>query len=179
MSRKIFPIDEQGKKILDLAKWKKDINNFNKLYFDSKFEHNCYLVLKQAGFDVDFHPESRLLMPSFTTFALSRAKSGVKLFKSTVRSISYTPDFLINCNDGTKVFIEAKGFFTDGAKMRYKLFQNSLEKNEYIFSVYDNPREGINTLKAVMQIINEKFKGSNKKENKSNTNTIKNKTISI
>jgi hypothetical protein len=178
MPRKIYCIDQDGKKILDLAKWKKDIKNFNKIYFDSKFEYNCYLILKQAGFDVDFHPESRLLMPSFATFALSRAKSGVKLFKSTVRSISYTPDFLIKCNDGTKVYIEAKGFFTDGAKMRYKLFQNSLADNEYIFSVYDNPREGINTLKAVMQIINEKFKGSTTTINKE-TMINKSKIINI
>jgi hypothetical protein len=171
--RKIIPVDENGQKINDLAKWKKDIKNFNKLYFDSKFEYNCYLVLKKAGCNVDFHPESRLLMPSFTTFALSRAKSGVKLFKSTVRSISYTPDFLIKCNDGTKVYIEAKGFFTDGAKMRYKLFQNSLAENEYIFSIYDNPREGLNTLKSVIQIINEKFKGSS---NKIEEEKIKEKT---
>jgi hypothetical protein len=178
MPRKIYCIDEQGKRILDLAKWKKDINNFNKIYFDSKFEYNCYLILVKAGFNVDFHPESRLLMPSFTTFALSRAKSGVKLFKSTVRSISYTPDFLIKCNDGTKVYIEAKGFFTDGAKMRYKLFQNSLTNNEYIFSVYDNPREGINTLKSIMQIVKENFGGSNEKI-KSVINETKTKTTVI
>jgi hypothetical protein len=174
---RVNPVDENGYKITDLAKWKKDIKNFNKIYFDSKFEYDCYLVLKRAGFDVDFHPESRLLMPSFTTFALSRAKSGVKLFKSTVRSISYTPDFLINCNDGTKVYIEAKGFFTDGAKMRYKLFQNSLAANEYIFSVYDNSREGIKTLKAIMQIINEKFQGSHIKTKSNNTNTTNKITL--
>jgi len=172
---RVIPVDENGQKIIDLAKWKKDIKNFNKVYFDSKFEYDCYIVLKKAGFNVDFHPESRLLMPSFTTFALSRAKSGVKLFKSTVRSISYTPDFLITCNDGTKVYIEAKGFFTDGAKMRYKLFQNSLTADEYIFSVYDNAREGIKTLKAIMQIVDEKFKGSSttKKVEIVKTNTVK------
>jgi len=172
MAGRIHPVDITGKKILDLKAWKSDINNFNKEYFDSNFERKCCLLLRQENFNVDFHPPARELMESFQTFALSRSKAGVKLFKSTVRSISYTPDFLIRCNDGTDIYIEAKGFFRDGARMRYKLFQKTLKSNEYIFLVPDTPNEGINTLKAIIQIIKEKFGGSTKELKRENIKKV-------
>ena len=61
--RKIYCIDEKGNKILDLKQWK--IKNFGKIYYDSYFEYEAAQLLNKAGFHVDFHPESRELIPAF------------------------------------------------------------------------------------------------------------------
>lgn len=156
--KRVYPVDEKGKKITDIKKWK--LENFNKLYFDSKFELECYKVLKKEKFKVDFHPESLLLAPGFSTLALTRAKGKTKLFKSKVRPITYTPDFKIYCKDGVVIYIETKGFFRDGARIRFKLAQASMKENEHIFIIFDTPKEGVNKLKDLVEIIKTQFGGS-------------------
>jgi hypothetical protein len=156
--KRVYPVDEKGKKILDLKSWK--INNYNKIYFDSKFEWECYKVLKENNFNVDFHPESLMLMEGFSSYSLTRSKGKTKIFKSTVRPITYTPDFCIYCNNGSKVYIETKGFFRDGARIRFKLAQASLPENDFIFLIFDKPSEGVKKLKELVEIIKNQFEGS-------------------
>jgi hypothetical protein len=158
-------VDKNGKIIKDIKSWR--INNPNEKYFDSKFEYDCFKLLEKENFNFQHQPESRELIPSFTTLALNQALKGKrKLFLSTVRSINYTSDFLVNCNDGTKIYIEAKGFFQPDARIRYKLFQASLKANEISVIVYDKKKKGDNLtdIKALIEIIKEQF-SSTKKDN--------------
>jgi len=46
---------------------------------------------------------------------------------STVRPITYKPDFKIFCKGDYIVYLETKGFFREDARLRYKLFLNKLE----------------------------------------------------
>jgi len=131
MRRHVKQVNLAGK-IVDKS-WK--LKNPNELVFDSNFERQFYLKLESLGVNFIFHPPSRELVPSFKVPAISRGKE-VKLILSTVRSINYTPDFLIYCKDGTHIYIETKGFFEDAARLRYKLFQKSLKSNEQCFIIY-------------------------------------------
>jgi len=157
---RIYQVDENGKKILDIKKWK--IENYNKLYFDSNFELQCYKLLNKSEFDVDFHPEPLLLAPGFNTFALTRSKGKTKIFKSTVRPITYTPDFCITCRNGARIYVETKGFFREGARLRFKLAQAALPENTFIFLIFDTPKEGLNKLQDLIEIIKTQFGGSGK-----------------
>lgn len=131
MRKHIAKVNLQGEKVTET--WKK--KNPNGLIFDSLFERNLYVKLQAAKLDFDFHPESIELLPRFKTFALSRgAKPG--FIESTVRPITYTPDFLIRIK-GLKIYVETKGYFEDGAKLRYKLTQAKLTKGSYIFVAYN------------------------------------------
>jgi hypothetical protein len=154
-------VDTSGKIIKDIKSWK--IKNPNSLCFQSHFEWECYKLLIDNKFNFDFQPETRELVPSFESFALSKGKEE-KIIRSTVRKISYTPDFLIYTDGGWKIYLEAKGFFQPDARMRYKLFQNSLKMNEMSLIVFDS-NNNLRDLKRVINIVNKKYGGS----------TIKNK----
>jgi hypothetical protein len=153
------PVDIKGKEIKGSIKtWK--TANPRSLYFDSKYEWRCFVLLKEAKFDFVFHPESREVSPGFDCWALNKGKTGArKLFKSKVRPISYTTDFAINCNDGTIIFVEAKGFFHKDARLRYKLFQASLKKGEMSLLAYDHGNN-MKDMKAIIDIVNDDFGGS-------------------
>lgn len=153
----VYKVDIKGDKIKNLSTWRK--LNPRKIYFDSELERKCYLLLKEAKFNFTFHPETRQLIPSFNTWALSKGTSARKLFKSTVRPISYTTDFAIYCNDGTTVFVEAKGFFHPDARLRYKLFQQSLAQDEISLLAFDKGGN-MKDMKAIIRIINDQFGGS-------------------
>jgi hypothetical protein len=156
--RNVKPVDGAGVVIKELKVFKE--NNPGALYFDSEFERKCYILLEDAGFSFDFHPEQREVMPGLTTPAISRAKGQVKIFNSKVRSINYTPDFVIYCNNGINMFIEAKGYFEDSSRMRYKLFQATLSPTEHTYLVYD--KNNNKDLKELIKIVNKDFGGSNK-----------------
>jgi len=164
------PVDIDGIVIKGTVKaWK--AANPRRIYFDSKFEWQCYKLLKEAGFNFDFHPPTRELVPAFPSWALSKGKGVRKLFKSTVRSISYTTDFAVHCNDGTTVFIEAKGFFHKDARLRYKLFQQSLAKDEISLLAFDKQND-MKDMKAIIKLVNEDFGGSAESVKKLRTSKI-------
>lgn len=156
-------VDENGKEITNLKLWL--MGNRDKLYFDSKLERECYLKLKEVGFNFTYQPPARELSPSFNTWALSKGKSK-KVFKSTIRNISYTTDFAIHCDSGATVFVEAKGYFHPDAKLRYKLFQATLVSGEVSLLVFNSTSD----LQAVIDFVNNEMGGSSssplKKNNK-------------
>jgi len=166
---KVYCVDEKGNQILNLKEWK--TKNFGKVYYDSYFEYEAAQMLNKANFHVDFHPESRELIPAFKTLALSRAKGKAKLFMSSVRSMSYTPDFCVYTNSGHVIFIEIKGWLRPQARLYNKAFQASLKPNELFLIVYD-----LETLKDLIDIINKDYKGSSKNPQ---PEVIKQKTINI
>jgi hypothetical protein len=121
----IKKVDADGKVIKRFKTWVK--NNPGVLYFDSEFERQCWLRLKKSGLKFERNQESILLQDTFKTKALSKNKKGKKkVFISTVRPISYTPDFKIFCERDYVVYLETKGFFREDARLRYKLFLNKL-----------------------------------------------------
>jgi len=154
------PVDINGRLIPSLKTWK--AANPKSIYFDSKFEWNVYKLLRDANFNFSFHPQTREVMPGFTSWAMSKGKTR-RIFKSTVRPITYTSDFAIYCNNGKTIFVEAKGFFHKDARMRYKLFQAALSKDELSIIVFDKKVAGgdnLGDVRALIRIIEDDFGGS-------------------
>ena len=151
-------VDINGKEISGLKEWKK--RNPNKIYFESGFEREAYLEFRKAGLKFDFQPATRELIPKMEVFALSKGKTK-KLFKSTVRPISYTSDFAIYCDNGYTVFVETKGFFHKDARLRYKLFQHSLSSTEMSLLAFDTynkkGQDRMTDVKAIIKIIKDNF----------------------
>ena len=117
--------------------------------------------MREAKFNFQFHPSPREIAPGFQTLSLSKGATR-KLIRATVRPISYTSDFVVYCNNGMKVYIEAKGFFHRDARLRYKLFQASLQKNEITLLAYDKAykKDNLKDMRAIIKIINDEFDGS-------------------
>ena len=82
--------------------------------FDSKDEATFYLDLKEMkrnGEIKNFSLQPKMvLIPSF------------KKYNKTIKSATYTPDFLVEYPNGEKVYIDVKGFETDASKLRKKMF---------------------------------------------------------
>lgn len=140
--------DLNGGEIINLKTWK--IKHPNEVYFDSRFEYDCYVVLKKAfGNNLDFSPGSVDLFEAFKDF--TNIKSG-KLQTTSVRKCSYTPDFIINCPDGFKVYIDAKGHFFPESRLRYKIFQNLIIKgNPEIISIIIETLEEVHSLSRIIK----------------------------
>ena len=160
--KQIKCVDINGTIINNLKVWR--LKNPRKLYFESQFELDAYRLLKASGLNFEFHPESRELLPKKQVWALSKSKIK-KLFKSTTRTISYTPDFAVHCDDGKTIFIETKGFFHKDSRMRYKLFQHSLSKTEMSLLVFDTynkkGQDRMTDLKVIIKIIKNEFNKKN------------------
>ena len=142
-----------GEKFYKLKQWKE--KNPGKIYFDSGLERDCYLKLEKSGLNFIYEPESRELAKSFKTLSFSLKTK--KMYRATVRNISYTSDFLVLCPDGTRIYIESKGFFHSDSRLRYKLFQNTLKPNEITVLI-----KSTLDLTRVIDIIKRDFSGANK-----------------
>lgn len=155
-------VDLDGNIIINLALWRK--SNSKRLYFESEFERQAYLLFKKANLNFVFQPDTRVLIPTMETWALSKGKTK-KLFKSTVRPISYTSDFAIYCDNGYTIFVETKGFFHKDARIRYKLFQHTLTNKEMSLLAFDTynlkGQDRMTDIKIIIKIIQNDF---NKKE---------------
>lgn len=156
-SKRVYCVDLAGKKILKLKEWK--AANPKGIYFDSEFERLAYKLLKASGLNFDFHPPKREVMPGTQVLALSKGKV-TKLFRSSVRPITYTTDFAVYCDDGTTVYIETKGFFHADARLRYKLFQHTLTNKEISLLAFDkgsSSKGRMADVKAIIKIIKENY----------------------
>lgn len=119
----IKKIDENGIKIQNFKRWKK--NNPNKIYFDSKFEYEVNKLLTDNNVKFERNFTSFLLQENFKEKAINSAG---KLYISSIQAMTYKPDFIVHCDNGTVIYLEAKGFFRSDARMRVKLFQYQLNK---------------------------------------------------
>ena len=150
-------VDVNGKQIKNLKLWKK--GHPSALFFESKFEWEAWKLLKASGLDFTHHPASREVMPAIKRISLSKGATK-KLFMASVRPISYTTDFSVDCDDGTTVFIETKGFFHPDARLRYKLFQATLSNKEVTLLAYDTYGIGpkrMTDVKAIIKLIKEHY----------------------
>lgn len=84
--------------------------------FDSKVEALYYMHLKllQKSGEVDsFEMQKKYILQE----KFKHPSTG-----STVRAITYTPDFVVSYPDGSTVVIDVKGFETQMFKMKAKMF---------------------------------------------------------
>jgi predicted nuclease of restriction endonuclease-like RecB superfamily len=130
--------DENGVLIKNFKVWRGKFPAA--LYFDSLIELDLYKRCKALKIPLmRLLPEEHSieLQEKFTISAISNAKNR-KIFTSTVRPITYTPDFLITIHD-KKFYIEVKGFFEADARLRYKLFQHHIkdDKRTEIYLIND------------------------------------------
>ncbi len=70
--RAVKKVNINGKAISNLKAYK--AKNPKAVIFDSKFEWECFVLLRKERFNFSFHPEQRELIPKFQTLALSGAK---------------------------------------------------------------------------------------------------------
>ena len=112
----------------------KKVKNATKVYegdkkvADSKFEHRCKLWLDNNGIAYELQPKI-ILIP----------KSTDKISGKTIREVSWTLDFKVG-----DIYIDAKGFVTDVAKLKFKVF-NYLFPDKLAF---------VKSIKELEQIIN-------------------------
>ena len=151
--KRVAYVDLKGDKFYKLSEWK--AKNPGQLYFESGLERDCYIELNRSGIDFDFQPDSRELLEAFSTWSFSLKTK--KIYRAKVRNMSYTSDFLIHCPDGTRMYIEAKGFFHADSRIRYKLFQSSLKAGEITLLI-----KSVADLKSIINIIKNDFSDKSK-----------------
>ena len=121
--QKVRPVDENGLYLHPSLKiWKQ--KNPGKLWFHSPFEHRCYVKLKRSGLEFSCQPEAIEMIPAFVTISFIKNK----IVSAKVQDAVYTPDFFIKTRL-LDIYIECKGFFTDLARMRFKMLQYTLLKD--------------------------------------------------
>lgn len=128
--------------------------------FKSKLELHCYKKLKEANIKFQYEEIKYELVPGFTfendSYELFKRK-GKRVFglqRSTIRSISYTPDFVgYYPHSKTKFIIETKGNPNDSFPLRWKLFKKYLQDNKYNIDLY-MPRNQKQVEEVVELILN-------------------------
>lgn len=98
--------------------------------FKSQMEQKVYSKLVEAGYNPKYEEKTFTLLEGFypTVDYYTKGKKEWALSKSKVRSITYTPDFILELNDCT-IIIEVKGFPNDVYPVKKKLFLNVLENS--------------------------------------------------
>lgn len=94
-------------------------NTYKGIEFKSKLERYCYEQLIKNNIPVEYESEKITLLESF------------KYNGETIRGITYKPDFV-----GKNFIIECKGYFTEVARLKWKLFLNYMLKNRPDWKVY-------------------------------------------
>ena len=110
---------------------------YNGIAFKSKLEAAFYRILLQAGFEPQYERRTYLLWkgckPTVPFYTKDRKTKLLKLDKTKLRNMTYTPDFTFNYN-GRLIIIEAKGKENDTYPLKRKLFRRLLED-----CTHDNP----------------------------------------
>jgi hypothetical protein len=165
---KVNKVDSKGRKITNLKEWIK--KNPNQIYFDSSLEYICYEYIQslKSKIKFKFHPDKSVFLEGFESdifVPAHTAKKNVKsknikkgdkipacIKKQKILGASYTADFVLY--DGKKeYFIETKGFADDAFKLRFKLFKNTLNKNQHAYVV-----KSLKELKDLIDLLYEEQK---------------------
>jgi hypothetical protein len=107
------------------------ISKYQNTFFRSKLESSVAEILDNLKIKYEYEQKKFILLPSF------------KFQESTVRQITYTPDFIID-----DYIIECKGFPTDSWKIKRKLFMNILNNEYPNFRYFE-----IHSVKELLNII--------------------------
>ena len=107
---------------------------YDNINFRSLFEKDCYVLLKQAGFNFEYETKRIVLLSGFyppdfiKIYDLYKPRLKKRVFginKSKILDITYTPDFYLQKND-VEIYIEAKGNPNDAYPIKKKMFLNYL-----------------------------------------------------
>lgn len=104
------------------AKFGNKKNTLDGIQFDSKAEAAYYIqlkILKKAGEIKDFEMQVKFTLMDRFYHPTKTRKSGEP---SVVGAITYTPDFIVEENDGSKHVIDVKGHRTPIFNLKAKLF---------------------------------------------------------
>lgn len=117
---------KENKKVINASS-----NTIDNINFKSLLEGRFYKYLKENNYNFVYELEKIVLQESFRPKALffKKYKRSLKLDKTIVRQITYTPDFILYLNDYT-IYIEAKGFKTDSYNIKVKLFRKWIDNKE-------------------------------------------------
>ena len=133
---------------------------YNGIKFRSILECSCYKKLELSGLDFLYESEKIVLAegfyPSVITYYPNKIREGkyskdLFLQNSKIRSITYTPDFIIN-KDNYKIYIEVKGNPNDSYPRTRKLFLSYLEdkqQNEELTYMFFEPHNVRQMLQAI------------------------------
>ena len=124
--------------------------------FASGLEKYMYNALKQANlFDAyegeTFELQPAIQIPNQVFERMANGKGEFKLRSSSIRSISYTPDFT-----GTDYIIETKGHANMAFPLRYKMFKKWLHDNRDYRTLY-KPQKHSECDEVVRLILNSRL----------------------
>lgn len=106
-------------------------HSYNGISFRSKIEARIYQELIEANIgEVMYEVDKIILQESFKPTKPFYKGKILKQDSSTIRAITYTPDFLVVTKNKAKMFIEVKGFKTEKYNIKVKLFRQWLEKQQ-------------------------------------------------
>lgn len=111
------------------------ITEYNGITFKSKMELRVYKELLQNGFTPEYESETFTLFSSFkphhSRCFLPTKDGSLKESTNVVRSITYTPDFIIRFKGKIRAVIEVKGMPNDTYPLKRKLFRKYMEECSY------------------------------------------------
>lgn len=127
----------------------------NDIKFRSKLEEYTNRKLIEAGItNFEYEKHKFTLVEPFEYPFGSYNKEG-NLESTSVRAMTYTPDF-VYLNDVAKGWIiEVKGFSNDAFPLKWKLFKKHLDKNGFDVALF-KPNNQKNVMKCI-EIIKEKY----------------------
>lgn len=124
--------------------------------FKSKSEATMFDLLMQSGFSFKYEPNPIILQEGFYP---NMWVEGQKWRSDKIRSITYTPDFIVEYPK-LIVIIEVKGFITDRyplkRKMLLKLIKDKLDKEvQCLFFEVHTKKDMIFCINQIKSIIEE------------------------
>jgi hypothetical protein len=108
-------------------------NIYKGIEFKSKLERYCYEQLTKNDIKAEYEKEKITLIEPF------------KYKGKSIRATTYNPDFI-----GDNFIIECKGYFTEVARLKWKLFLRWMNENRPDYDVY-MPK----SIKQVDEVVNE------------------------
>jgi len=138
----------------------KKIKNATKMELDgkkfrSKLEAFTYSLLKDYKIDNRYEEVTYTLMPSYRYIGYEYPLKKKTDKGEAIRSITYTPDFVISDN----IIIECKGFSDQKFPLKWKMFKKQLQdkygENTYLFLI-KNQKQAIESVEIIKKLCNDK-----------------------
>lgn len=128
--------------------------------FRSKSERTMYNLLKDSGLKFRHEPAAIELLKGF--YPAHLWYEGTKERKDKVRSITYTPDFVVDGEYNTYI-IEVKGFITDRYPLKRKMLLHLMQNltTSRFFEVHTK-RDMLFCINKIKEIENEYTNTENK-----------------
>lgn len=137
----------KNKKVVNATAVSEDNINFR-----SKSERTMYNLLKESGLHFVHEPEAIELLTGF--YPNHIWYEGTKERKDKVRSITYTPDFIVNGEKCTYI-IEVKGFITDRYPLKRKMLLFLIQYSDLRFFEVHTKRDMLFCINKIKEFEDE------------------------